>query len=105
MSSATDFILVARETLRGAILAHPYHAISIISLGGLLFLLHWLREVVLKPPHKKRRKDGSRYRLPPGPSGIPIIGNLLHFKDIRYDVDHKFVSPCSVYLTKCTSPG
>lgn len=103
MSSVVDFILIVRQTLRGAIVAHPIYAISILSVGGLLFLFHWLREAVLKPPHKKRRKCGSRYHLPPGPSGIPILGNLLQMKEARHDVDHKFVSLCTSWFPKSYS--
>lgn len=70
-----------------------YPRISIIGLRLLIvfIVLFWLREQI-KPPHKKRGKNRRKYRFPPGPSGYPIIGNLLQLGQARDDVDHKFVS-------------
>lgn len=92
MPSVIDLFFQIRQAVRSAVLVHPHSAFFIACAASLLLLFIWLREAVLKPPHKRKRKDGTGYRLPSGPRGIPILGNLLQLKEARDDVDHKFVS-------------
>lgn len=41
-----------------------------------------LRET-FKPRDQKWRLSGLRYKLPPGPKGTPIVGNLFQFLNAR----------------------
>lgn len=68
-----------------------------ISASGLVFILlvvfaFRVVSVYSKPAGKRRLKNGQKSRLPPGPRGYPIIGNLLALKEGRRDPDHTFVS-------------
>ena len=40
---------------------------------------------ILKPAHYRKPPKGKQWRLPPGPRGIPIFGNLLQYKTARDD--------------------
>lgn len=44
------------------------------------------------PVGKRRPPPGKKWRLPPGPKGIPIFGSLLDLKSARGDPDNKIVS-------------
>ena len=37
----------------------------------------------LKPVDRKWRLRGRRWKLPHGPSGVPILGNMLQFFEAR----------------------
>ncbi|KAL1867361.1 hypothetical protein VTK73DRAFT_4208 [Phialemonium thermophilum] len=45
----------------------------------------------LKPVGRRRAKNGRKPCLPPGPSGLPILGNLLELDHARHDPQHKFL--------------
>jgi hypothetical protein len=47
---------------------------------------------ILVPVGKRRPPPGKKWRLPPGPKGIPIFGSLLDLKSARGDPDNKIVS-------------
>lgn len=40
-----------------------------------------------KPVHKPKNSSRKPCRLPPGPQGFPLIGNLLEMKEARRDSD------------------
>lgn len=49
---------------------------------------------IFKPLHHKKPIKGKRWKLPPGPAGVPFFGNVLQFQRARQDeVDFgKYVS-------------
>ena len=40
---------------------------------------------IFKPVHRRVAADGSPWHLPPGPSGLPIVGTLLQMMAARRD--------------------
>ena len=55
-------------------------AISIVL--GALVVFVVVREV-FAPPHLQTLLQRKQYRLPPGPAGYPIVGNLLEWRHAR----------------------
>lgn len=70
---------------------HPasFYATTALLFLGLIFA--FLIEY-FKPIGKRRLKSGQRSKLPPGPRGLPLIGNLHKLKHARHDPDHRYVS-------------
>lgn len=58
----------------------------------LVFLVFVFVTQFFKPSGKRNLQDGRTSRLPPGPRGFPILGNLLSLREGRHDPDHAFVS-------------
>lgn len=57
-----------------------------------LALLFWAALIFFKPVGKRRAKNGTKPRLPPGPRGVPLLGSLgdlLH--PTRSQVCHYFL--------------
>jgi len=64
-------------------------ALVLATLAVSIFLV--IRQIFL-PVGLRKREDGSRYRLPRGPTGIPIFGSLPQLARERHDVEYKWVS-------------
>ena len=56
--------------------------LSIICIVAVPFLI--IQEM-FKPIDQRKAPAGKRWRLPPGPRGIPIFGSLLQFHKARRD--------------------
>jgi hypothetical protein len=82
--------------LSAAASAHPILAgyFSIIACIGTIFLI--IREI-FTPVGKRRSPQGKKWKLPPGPRGIPIFGNLLDLRKAREDQEHSIVSSSSMF--------
>ncbi|KAL2817918.1 cytochrome P450 [Aspergillus cavernicola] len=76
--------------------AHPIVAavVSIVACLGTIFLI--IREI-FTPVGKRRSPPGKKWKLPPGPRGIPIFGYLLDFRKVREDEDHKLHNELARY--------
>lgn len=57
-----------------------------------LFVVFFCLVEYFKPVGKRRGQRGIKPRLPPGPSGIPLLGSLLTLKNLREDHDRQHVS-------------
>lgn len=40
---------------------------------------------IFRPPHRRTPPKGKQWALPPGPAGVPVVGNLRQFQNARYD--------------------
>jgi hypothetical protein len=69
---------------------YPLTAVVVISFTFLCTVVVFLREI-FKPTGLRRTKDGRRSKLPPGPKGVPIFGNLLQLSKVRYEKEPKWV--------------
>ena len=71
---------VILPALAGFYHEHPVQSIVLAVAGSLagfwVFLLQYF-----KPAGKRRTKDGRKPRLPPGPKGLPLLGNLTTLRD------------------------
>ena len=71
--------------------------LSIICIVAVPFLI--IREM-FKPIDQRKAPAGKRWRLPPGPLGIPIFGNLLQFRKARHDSAQLFQWVSIHFLTE-----
>jgi hypothetical protein len=70
--------------------AHPVAATAVTIVICLTTIFLVIREI-FTPVGKRRPPPGKKWKLPPGPPGIPIFGNLLLLGKGRDDPDHQIV--------------
>ena len=60
---------------------YPWLLVGVlIGLGA----LEAVRRIFL-PPHLRKAPNGKRWKMPPGPAGIALFGNLLQYRHARRD--------------------
>lgn len=64
-------------------------AIIIVFIAFVVFL--GAREL-LKPVDKRTSQSGRNWKLPPGPSGLPIVGNLFAYMKGESTVSFIYIS-------------
>ncbi|KAK0712794.1 cytochrome P450 [Lasiosphaeria miniovina] len=72
---------------------HGTHPIAFYaaSIAALIFPIVLILLEYFKPVGKRRLKNGQKPKLPPGPWGVPLFGNLLKLKGARSDPDQKWL--------------
>lgn len=72
---------------------HPIKFTLFTLVGSLAVLCGFILQY-FKPVGKRKKKDGQAPRLPPGPKGIPLLGNLAGLASLakRKDPRHKTVN-------------
>jgi len=60
--------------------------LSTMTYIALAFVFFWVLGLwylveLLKPPGKRRTRNGQMPKLPPGPNGLPVFGNLLDMQE------------------------
>lgn len=70
--------------------AHPVGAAIVTAVACVAVILLLIQEV-FAPVGKRRPPPGKKWKLPPGPPGIPIFGSLLLLRNVRSDQDFKLV--------------
>ncbi|KAE8325983.1 cytochrome P450 [Aspergillus sergii] len=68
--------------------------VSVAACLGLVFLI--VREI-FKPVGKRRPPQGKKWKLPPGPQGIPIFGSLLDLRKVRQDEEYRIHKDLAKY--------
>ncbi|PYH91800.1 cytochrome P450 [Aspergillus ellipticus CBS 707.79] len=76
--------------------AHPILKV-VATITTCLTATYLLIQEILKPVGKRRGPNGKRYKLPPGPKGIPIFGNLLLLKNRARNGDRTTVKEMAQY--------
>ncbi|RHZ47725.1 cytochrome P450 [Aspergillus thermomutatus] len=82
--------ILVRETS-----AHPVQAMLLAVFLCLATIFLVIGQIFT--PMGKRRVPGKEWKLPPGPPGLPILGNLLDLKSARSDPDFKWVNSLTQY--------
>ena len=62
-----------------------YLQASLFSLVILSTVIFFAVRETFKPPHRRQSPKGKYWKLPPSPPGIPIVGNLVQFRNVRQD--------------------
>ena len=57
-------------------------AISAVVLAIVIVPFLIVREI-FKPLHRRKSLDGKAWKMPPGPPGVPIFGNLFQWREAR----------------------
>lgn len=70
--------------------AYPISATIVAIAAGLVTIALTIREI-FTPVGKRRPPPGKAWKLPHGPRGVPILGNLLLLRRARDDQDFKMV--------------
>ncbi|KAL2797419.1 cytochrome P450 [Aspergillus keveii] len=76
--------------------AHPVAATAVTIVICLTTIFLVIREI-FTPVGKRRPPPGKKWKLPPGPPGIPIFGNLLLLGKGRDDPDHQINNDLAKY--------
>lgn len=64
---------------------------TLVTIAAFLATIFLVVREIFTPVGKRRPPHGKRWKLPPGPKGIPIFGSLLDVRKIRNDEDHIIV--------------
>ncbi|KAI0114068.1 cytochrome protein [Nemania sp. FL0031] len=62
-----------------------------IGILTLVTVIYSLVAYIFRPIGERRGRNGQRPRLPPGPKGAPILGNLGSLRSTRSDPNHTFL--------------
>ena len=79
--------------LSAAAMANPIAA-AFVGIAACLGLIFLITQEIFKPVGKRRPPRGKKWKLPPGPRGVPIFGNLLYLRKVREDGERRIVSSC-----------
>ncbi|KAJ9137172.1 Cytochrome P450 [Pleurostoma richardsiae] len=85
-----------RDLLVGLYGKHPILSVLAFFVSSLALIVVAIADY-FKPIGKRRGKTGKKPRLPPGPPGLPIIGNLLALDKGRHDPNHKMLLDVARY--------
>ncbi len=55
---------------------------------GVVVLAFFVVREQLKPPHRRRGPNKGKWKLPPGPPGLPIFGNIFDVRKSAKEVGH-----------------
>ncbi|OJJ76867.1 hypothetical protein ASPBRDRAFT_24581 [Aspergillus brasiliensis CBS 101740] len=75
------------DQISGLARAYPVSA-TLVTIATCLATIFLVIREIFTPVGKRRPPPGKRWKLPPGPKGIPIFGSLLDVRKIRDDQDH-----------------
>lgn len=59
--------------------------IALVSVTATLLVLILTMREILKPPHKRRQRNGVKWKMPPGPRGWPFFGSLHDVQKRSYE--------------------
>jgi hypothetical protein len=64
--------------------------IAVISVMATLLVIILIMQEILKPPHKRRQRNGVKCKMPPGPRGLPFFGSLHDIQKRSYETVRAF---------------
>lgn len=71
--------------------------LALLITGAVTLLAFLGLHCLLKPVDKRPAPSGKSWKLPPGPKGLPLIGDLLLYRkgEVAVSQDHNPYSPYS----------
>lgn len=79
--------------------AYPTTA-TIVTIVACLVSIFLAIQEIFTPVGKRKPPPGKRWKLPPGPPGVPILGSLLDLRKARNDQNFKLVRVSGKLISK-----